>query len=383
MMLAIKNTVIVMKDHIILDGVILIENGVITDFGKKLPIPTDAEVIDAQGNFTGPGLIDIHTHADGTTYFHEDPEKCSKTLLEHGVTSVLPALYNNFNKQQYLEHIDIIDKAVAQGKCPNIIGYYMEGPYLNPNFGCEREKNPWRGEIKREDYIEIVEHVKNTAKVWCVAPEREHIIDFVKDVKKEIPGIVFTVAHSEATPQQIEDLMPYGLRIGTHHTNATGTLPYFPECRGVCVDETVNFNNDIYAELISDRMGIHVHPYMQRLVRKIKGRDRLILIADSFVADGTPIPGCEEAFDINFDKSGEIAGSKMTLDIACQNIMIHTGGSVCDAFHYASYNPSRAINMTDIGEIRKGNIANLIVVDNWFNIKKTILKGEIVYEHQI
>ena len=376
-MLAIKNAVIVMKDHIIPDGVILMDNGVILDFGKKTAIPQGAEVMDAQGLFAGPGLVDIHTHADGETYFHEDPEKCSRTLLAHGVTSVLPALYNNFNKDEYLAHIEIIDKAVKAGKCPNIAGYYMEGPYLNPNFGCERETNPWREEIKRGDYMEIVERVKHTARVWCVAPEREGILEFVKDVKSVMPGAVFSVAHSEASPQQIEDLMPYGLRIANHHTNATGTAEYFPECRGVCVDETVNYNSEIYAELICDRMGIHVHPYMQRLIRKIKGRDRLILISDAFVADGSPIPGCEEAFDINFDRSGEIAGSKMTLDIACQNIMIHTGCSVCDAFHYASYNPSRAVQMTDIGEIRKGNKANLILVDGSFTVKKVILKGEI------
>ena len=57
--------------------------------------------------------------------------------------------------------------------------------------------------------------------------------------------------------------------------------------------------------------------------------------------------------------------------------MIHTGCSVCDAFHYASYNPSRAVQMTDIGEIRKGNKANLILVDGSFTVKKVILKGEI------
>lgn len=380
-MLAIKNTVIVMKDHIIPNGNILVEDDIIVDFGKKIDIPSDAETIDANGLFSGPGLIDIHTHADGETLFHDDPEKCSKTLLRHGVTSVLPALYYNFNKKQYLEHIKVIDKAVKDGKCLNIAGYYMEGPYLNPNYGCERETNPWRGEIKREDYAEIIDSVKDTAKVWCVAPERENILKFVKDVKNAIPNIVFSVAHSEATPEQIEDIIPYGLKLGTHHTNATGTLEYFSECRGVCVDETVNFNDSIYAELITDRMGIHVHPYMQRLVRKIKGRDKLILISDAFVADGAPIEGCDEAFDINFDNSGEIAGSKMTLDIACQNIMIHTGGSVCDAFHYASYNPSRLLKMTDIGEIKKGNKANLILVDNWFNVNKTILKGEIVHEH--
>ncbi len=377
-MKAIINATLVMPDHYIPDATLLIENDRIVDFGKKLAVPDNAEIIDAQGNFVGPGLIDIHTHADGDTYFHDDPVKCSRTLLDHGVTSVLPALFYSMNKQEHLDAIKGYKDAIAKGECQNIIGVYMEGPYLNPDFGCDKEKNVWKDAIIEKDYAEVVQAAKDFAKVWCVAPEREGILDFVKYVKKEIPEIVFSVAHSEATPEQIEALMPYGLKLGTHHTNATGTLENYPEVRGVCVDETVNYNNDIYAELIVDSFGVHVHPYMIRLVKKIKGQDKIILIADSFVADGPPIPGLEEAFDINFDWGGDIAGSKLTLDVACRNMMVHTGGSICDVFKYASLNPSRLLNMPEIGQIKRGNLANLIIVDQWFNVKNTILKGEIV-----
>lgn len=377
-MLAITNCTLVMKDHYIPSATILTENGKIVDFGKKLEIPKDAQFFDAGGNFVGPGLVDIHTHADGTTYFHENPEKCCKTLLDHGVTSVLPALYYSLNKKEHLDAIERIKKCIKDGKGKNIAGLYMEGPYLNPDYGCDREKNAWKDAIIRDDYIEILENVKDMAKVWCISPEREGTLEFVKEVKSQIPGIVFSVAHSTATPEQIEEIMPYGLKLGTHHTNATGTLEIYPECRAACVDETVNYNSDIYAELICDSMGIHVQPYMLRLIRKIKGENRIILISDAFVADGPPIPGCEEAFDINFDWDGEIAGSKLTLDIACRNMMTHTGASVCDVFRYASTNPAKLINLTAKGEIRKGNDADLVIVDQWFNIKNTILKGEIV-----
>ena len=74
-----------------------------------------------------------------------------------------------------------------------------------------------------------------------------------------------------------------------HHTNATGDLAKYPECRGVCVDEAVNNNPEIYAELICDSRGIHVDPYMLRLVRRIKGDARIILISDAYASDG-PIP---------------------------------------------------------------------------------------------
>ncbi len=377
-MKAIINATLVMPDHYIPKATLLIENDRIVDFGKKIEIPSDAEIIDAKDNFVGPGLIDIHTHADGNTYFHEDPVKCSKTLIDHGVTSVLPALFYSMNKQEHLDAIKSYKDAIAKGECKNLLGVYMEGPYLNPDFGCDKEKNVWKDAVVFEDYKEIVDAAKGFAKVWCVAPEREGIEDFVKFVKDQIPEIVFSVAHSEATPDQIEALMPYGLKLATHHTNATGTLENYPEVRGVCVDETVNYNSEIYAELICDSMGVHVHPYNLRLIKKIKGDDKIILIADSFVADGPPIAGLEEAFDINFDWGGDIAGSKLTLDIACRNMMVHTGSSICDVFKFASLNPSKLLGLTELGRIKKGNLANLIIVDQWFNVEKTIIKGEIL-----
>lgn len=379
-MKAIINANLVMQDYYIPNATLIIENGLIADLGKNISIPKNAEIIDAKGLYVGPGLIDIHTHGNGEYYFYDDPAKCSKTLLSHGVTSVLPALYYNLNKEQYLSAIDKIDTAVKMGNFPNFLGYYMEGPYLNPAYGCDRENNPWKDNVCEKDYEQIVDNVKTTAKVWCLSPERDGTFDFAMNVKQKIPNIIFSVAHSEATPEQIEELIPYGLKLGTHHTNATGTLETFPECRGACVDETVNYNNDIYAELICDSMGIHVHPYNLRLITKIKGKDKIILISDAFVADGPPIKGCEEAFDINFDFDGEIAGSKMTLDIACKNMMVHTGASVCDIFRYASLNPSMLLGESRLGKIKKGCTANLIFVDHWFNIKKTVLKGEILYE---
>lgn len=378
-MKAIINGTLVMYDHIVPNGVILIDDGKIVKCGKakEIEIPKGAEIIDAEGLYVGPGLIDIHTHAADNMWIFENPAETSKHLMEHGVTSVLPALYTNLNKQAYLDAIDNILSARDNGKFKNFLGFYMEGPYLSPNFGCERDKNVWKDAVVHDEYIDIVKKAKDTAKVWCFAPEREGIEQFVKDVKAEIPNIVFAVAHSEATPAQVEKYVPYGLKIATHHTNATGTIEHYSECRGVCVDETVNYNKEIYAEVISDRMGIHVVPYMQRLIRRIKGDDRVILIADQFVCDG-PIPeGFEEATDIHFDNAGEIAGSGLTLDIACRNFMIHTGCSVCDAFRFASTNPARALNMNFIGRIGEDCEADLIFVDDKFNVKKTIKKGDI------
>ena len=334
--------------------------------------------MDAEGAYVGPGLIDTHNHAGGGKWVFEDPAHAAQFNLRHGTTTMLPTLYFNQNKENLLEQIATMKAAMQTPECANFVGLYMEAPYMNPKFGADREGNPWKGPICKEDYQPLIDAAGDAAYAWCVAPERENIESFVRDAKMANPKVIFTVAHSEASPQQIEALMPYGLKVGTHHTNATGDLPKYPECRGVCVDETVNYNREIYAELICDSRGIHVDPYMLRLVRRIKGDDRIMLISDSCVFDG-PVPeGYDGVTDINFDFEGEIAGSKLTLDVACRNMMKHTGASLVDVFNFASYNPAKCYGMTDRGEIAVGKRADLVFVDHKMNIKKVILKGETV-----
>lgn len=378
-MLAIKNAELVMHDHLIPDAVLLIEDGRICTFGemRTTPIPDGCEIVDAQGAYVAPGFIDIHCHAGGEHWFYDDPIAAAVVSLSHGTTTVLPTLYYDMDQAQLVESIRKIQNAMHQPGGANIGGFYMETPYMNPKYGSNSDRNAWKGAIRRQDYMPLLEAAGTDAKVWVVAPEREGIEEFIRDAKKVNPNVRFSVGHSEATPQQVEKLMPYGLCIGTHHTNATGTLAKYGGCRGVCVDEAVNYNRDIYAELICDSRGIHVNPYMLRLIRRIKGDDRIMLISDACYYPGSKPEGYEDVTDLCFDHMGGIAGSKLTLDVACRNMMKHTGASIVDVCNYASYNPAKVLGMTDRGEIAVGKRADLVVVDHKINVKKVILEGVI------
>lgn len=384
-MIAIINAELVMIDHLIPDAVIFIEDGKIAGYGemRNTSIPKDCEIIDAEGLYVGPGLVDIHCHAgDGVRFEEEDPIRAAKAHIKTGTTSVLATLGARLQKNQYFDACERIRQAMKQPEGENIAGIYSEGPYLNPQYGSLSHLNPWREGVKSEDYETIISASADLVRVWALAPEREGILSFVQAAKKANPEVKFAVGHSEASPEQIEALIPYGLCIGVHHTNATGDLPKYRECRGVCVDETVNYNDNIYAELISDSFGVHVAPYMQRLIRKIKGDKKIILITDQTAHNIKNPEGYEHITDLNFtytaDGEVDISGSKLTLNQACRNYMKHTGASIVDAFRVASYNPAKVVGLTDRGEIREGLRADLIITDQKMNVRTVILNGKVV-----
>lgn len=203
MMLAITHAELVMRDHMIPDAVLFVEDGIITGFGemRNTPIPEGCGILDAEGLYVGPGFVDIHTHSDGKEFFYDNP-KAVYHHLKHGTTTVLAALYFSMNTEEFVEAMDKIRTAMKSPDCKNLDGIYMEGPYMNPKFSCDREHNPWNGPVDRDKYLPILEAGWDIVKVWGLAPERENILQFVQDVKARNPAAVFSVAHSEASPRR-------------------------------------------------------------------------------------------------------------------------------------------------------------------------------------
>jgi N-acetylglucosamine-6-phosphate deacetylase len=381
-MKAIVNTKLILIDSLVWDGVVLFDKGKIVDAGPadRISIPENCEHIDAGGLYTGPGFVDIHTHGGGGHWFHEEPEETAAHFLSHGETFILPALYFNLTETEYLGAIGVVRKAIEgkKGAARAIGGINMEGPYLNPAYGADKLRNPWQGPIDKARYMPLLEAGRGFFKIHCIAPEREGIEEYVKAAAG--PGIVFSVAHSEAYPDQLEPLVRYGLRLITHFNDATGAVIRYPEVRGVGPDEFALLRNDMYTEIICDSQGVHVDPWMLRMVLQIKGRDRIILISDSTEFNGPDPVSFKGAPDLKYDFDEQIAGSSLTLDAACHNMIRHTGVGICDVFRFAALNPAALLGMEyEIGCIRKGARANMVIVDDTIAVKRVFLEGEKVF----
>jgi N-acetylglucosamine-6-phosphate deacetylase len=385
-MLYVKHAKLVLETGILWDGVLAIEGDRIAAYGspEQVLIPEGAEVLDADGLYLGPGFVDIHVHGGDGDFFYSDPEKVCHHFVSHGETTVLPTFYYDMSKQQFLDGIERVRTAMKEGKAGKAIGgIYMEGPYMNPRYGACAEKNLWKGEISAEDYGELLESAGELARVWAIAPEREGIEGFMADAKRANPNTVFSVGHSEATPEQIRRIKHYGVTLQTHCMDATGRISMWGGTRGCGPDEYCMSNDDMYAELICDSRGVHVNPDLIRMILKIKGLDRIVLITDSSVGEGDAPEGLRGVKDLMFDANGGLCGSKLTLDVVCRNIMTHTSCGIAQAFLMASRNPAQAVGLGDeLGTIAVGKRANLVLVDDAFDVKTVILNGEIYPDHK-
>ena len=386
MVQAIINTNLILEDGIVFDGAILWEDGRILQLGKQndVTIPEDAQVIDAGGLYTAPGLVDIHNHGGPDYLFWEDPMHSCEFFLKHGQTTVLPTFYCNLTEQQYLEALQKVREISDTGAGRVIGGIYMEGPYMG-GFGSNQNSILWGGDITKEEYAKLVEEMAGFAKIWAIDPCRPGIEGFMQDVRKVDPNAIFAMGHSRSDAAHCRKVKKYGLKLQTHHGDSGKCPGRAQGTVGAGCDEYALLDQDIYAELICDENGIHQDADMIKLLVKSKGVERVILITDH-MADkdhftNNEAEGILYGPDLNYDYEGHLAGSHLTLENACRNLMVHTGYGLCHAVRMASLNPARLLGMDEeIGSLEPGKKANLILTDDRFRIRSVFLEGEKVVQ---
>lgn len=375
---AIINCQTVLENGILWDSALIISDGKIIGYGtmRETEIPEGAEIIDADGKYVGPGFVDIHVHGGGGYDTYEKPETTELHFLRHGETTILPTPPYDLDKDGFIKAIRTLKEYMPRAK--TIKGINFEGPYTNPKYGSHAYMNPWNKPISEEDFKPIVDEAESLATIWSVAPELPGIMPFLEYARKVNPNTIFAIGHSEATPAEIRAMGKYRPRLMTHIMNATGRLPAPGGTRSFGPDEYALKEPQVYAEMISDSMAVHLPADLQRYVLKAKGVDKMILITDSTYYENNPPEHLKHVTDLSFDDHGGLAGSRMTLDMACRNIMKHTSCGIAEAFLMASTNPARLIGLDEeIGSIEIGKVADLVIVDDKFNVDTVILGGEI------
>lgn len=385
-MKAIINTKLIMEDGIIWDGALTYENGKIIEVGKasEVTVPADAEIIDAQGLYTAPGLIDIHNHGSADDLFIDDPVKCCKHFIRHGQTTILPTFYCTHTLEAMLEGAEKIRQASKTGVGRIMDGLYMEGPYMSGG-GSNQKYIKWTGDVLEEEYAPLVAGLGDMARIWAIDPRRKGVPEFMAYVKEKHPEAIFALGHSGASSEDCRKVAHLGVRVQTHHGDSGQSKGRAQGTPGAGCDQYTLYNPDMYAEVICDENAVHVVPDLIKLLVRTKGVERVILITDSNGSKEKFLNNQEAGIyygpDLNYDYRGYLAGSRMTQENACRNLMTHTGYGLCHAIRMATLNPAKLLGIDHrVGSLAAGKTANLILIDDMVHVKTVILEGDLAVQ---
>ena len=134
----IKNGKVILPDSI-LENMVLAYDEKICGFTTVDEIPANAEVIDANGGYVSPGLVDIHIHG----YLGEDTSdgkadgifKMANGVIKNGVTSFCPTTMT-VSMDEINTALNVVRSLKEKSKTwegAEILGVNLEGPFINPN----------------------------------------------------------------------------------------------------------------------------------------------------------------------------------------------------------------------------------------------------------
>ncbi|MDI3477128.1 MAG: N-acetylglucosamine-6-phosphate deacetylase [Thermoanaerobacterium sp.] len=379
--LLLKHGEIYTQDEIIYDGDLLISEGKISNIGKNLSTD-DVEIIDVEGKKIVPGFIDIHIHGgvghDTMDATYEALNAISIHLAKHGVTSFCPTTMT-MDIPYILNALKNINETMKKKTAgAQILGAYVEGPFISKEHkGAQDEK--YIIPPDKNLFDEFLEIAGGNIKVIALAPEKDPDGSFVEHVTKK--GVKVSLGHTNATYEEMKNGVEHGATIAVHTYNGMKGLHHRePGALG-----EVFLDDRIYSEVIVDF--IHTHPASVKLLIKIKGTDKVILISDAMSAcglgDGEYKLGGQKVFVKNGEarlESGSLAGSTLTLDKAVKNIT-SLGVPLFEACKMASLNPAKAIGVDDRkGSIEVGKDADIVVLNNDLTVYMTIIEGKVFME---
>lgn len=342
------------------------------------PLDGVDKVIDAKGSYVLPGGIDIHVHGGGGRDFMEGTEDAFVTAVEahrkHGTTSIFPTLSSS-TVPMIREALETCDRLVAD-PMSGVLGLHLEGPYFNPKMaGGQLPEN-----IKvptPEEYKPIVEDFVSLRR-WDAAPELPGTEDFARYLRSK--GIVVSLGHTAATPEDVERGYRAGFSHATHFYNAMTGNHKEGVYKHAGVIEAVYLNDGITVEMIAD--GIHVPPVMLRLIHKEKGTENTALITDALACAASD---SKTAFDPRViiedgvcklaDRSA-IAGSIATMDRLIRTAVQKAGIPLEDVARMASETPARIMGVYDRkGSIAPGKDADIMMFDADLNLTGVVQMG--------
>ncbi|RKQ32518.1 N-acetylglucosamine-6-phosphate deacetylase [Oceanobacillus halophilus] len=383
--LYIKNAIIFLEDGKEIKGDMYLQDGKIKTIHKgpqSQEVQENVQVIDATNLTAIPGFIDGHIHgangADTMDATEEALDQMATLLPKEGTTSFLATTITQSpeNIDKALQNVANYTNKEAQAE---MIGVHLEGPFVEKSkAGAQPLEYIMEPDLDR--FMKWQEISGNAIRTVTMAPEHDQDGTFISTLNKN--GINVSAGHTDLGYEGIKKAVEQGVGQLTHLCNAMNGIHH----RDIGAVGAAFQLEDLRAELIAD--GVHVVPGMLQLIYDNVGSDRLILITDAMRAKGLPAGDYElggQPVKVNEDRAvledGTLAGSILKMDDGARRLLGLNGATIKDVIKMASVNPAKQIGVYNRkGSITEGKDADILLVDDNFNIKYTICRGIITWE---
>ena len=322
------------------------------------------------GGIAVPGFVDLQVNgyggvdfaaADATGY-----AAAGEALLEGGVTAYQPTLITA-PEDALIAALQEVPAAEQTG--PRILGAHLEGPFLS-----ERRLGAHPVAARRDPDRDLLERLLAAGPVahMTLAPELPGALELVEVLHER--GVVVSCGHSDATAGEAHAAFDRGVGTVTHLFNAMRPLGH----RDPGIAGTALVRNDVIVQVILD--GHHLAPETEQLVWRTAA-GRVALVTDAIAAAGTGaasslLSGIEVEIRDGVARrpDGVLAGSVVTMIEAVRNLHA-LGASFVDAIAAATSVPALAARKPELGVLRRGDEADIVVLDDRLEIRTVLRAG--------
>jgi N-acetylglucosamine-6-phosphate deacetylase len=320
--------------------------------------------------WVAPGLVDLQVNGYGGQEFSspdltvEKVRQIALAMDRFGVVRFCPTITTN--SPEVIEHaLRTIAQACRQlpevGQ--RVAGIHLEGPYISPQDGA-RGAHPlahcrapnW------QEFQRFQAAAEGRVRLLTLSPEYEGAEEFIRRVSAS--GVVVSIGHTAASPEQIHRAADAGARMSTHLGN--GCHPVLPRHR-----------NYLWAQLADDRLtagligdGFHLPPDVLKCLLRAKGPERCVLVSDLSGMAGLP-PGryTSNLCELEILPTGKmviagqqelLAGATLPVGEGVANGMRFAGLELGQAIRLATERPLEVLGLEWTG-LAAGTRADLVV----------------------
>ena len=369
--LALVEGIVCTGDAVLPGHAVLLDGDRIAGVVPAAQVPRGAELVELDGAYLAPGLVDLQVNGGGDVLLEDAPgrrgrrDRRGPPLARH--YALLPTLISPDNATIAAAAAAV--RAAHQAGVPGVLGLHVEGPYLTPHHRGAHP--PARIRSLTAADAELLAGL-GVPTLVTLAPE---VVEPELLRRLAAAGVHLAAGHSGADAAALDRAVDGGLRLVTHLFNAmSGFRARDPGLIGAALAD-----DRVACGVIAD--GRHVSATALRVALRAKPPGRLFLVSDAM----PPVGGRRPAFPLGEAvvephdvRRAAPVGSASPLAAGVATL-VALGVAVPEALRMASTVPADLLGLgREAGRLEAGRRADLVVAGEDGRLQRVVAGGRLL-----